>query len=664
MVLLGTVAGCGSYEVMSQEDYNNALKSLPANTIAEVLAKGGKTVTPEAHGPTPSGSATTSEETGDGSTPDWSCRNQKVTIQSNPELFTGVVSNSIDTIYPGALLQGKTLSDDPQPIRVARRGGRIYTNVSNGTTDLVQDVSEVSPVNVKNAQDQIVNKLNTYGGAVQNPPSLEVKTFDSLDELAANLSVSTKFLGASVGVDVNRSTSKRKSRVMIMLRQRYYNLIFEPPTADATAFFAPSVTPTQLSEYVQPGNPATYVSQVTYGRLLYVLFESDASKEDLSVAVQASYGVTNASAKVEVKKVSSSTTIKVIPVGGGTPKDSEGLKKLIGGASGDAAFDALGTFVSEQVAAGKTFDKDNPASPIEYVVKDVRTRETVKMNLGLEYTVKECTPVVTTKNAKLWLDANDITKVNEGDRNAITEWPSKIKSTEGKPLNSPNKFCWAYRERTINGLPAVHLDGSANAAVRGMSCEFLSGRTYALASVVDGNNDVNGDAQILATQRGDGDGKWLRFGPSRNSEWFVDHQNVGMRLFSYSSSGGAKLVVTNFDSEGAKTWVNGNESPVSRSSGQAEGSQNTFYSGNTSCSLGIPRHPSSDDCEEIKKANTAGSSPFRGWFGQTTHMSIGEVMGFDHPLSTPERRALECQMAKKWGLNIDKCKDGKPVETY
>ena len=633
----------------------------PVPTVPETIESGGAPPQPpEAHSPRPVGLAAAKQST-DASGTTWLCTEQKMSAQANPEAFTGGNGQS-ETIYPGALLQGKTLGDDPQSIPLKRGGGKIYANATNGTVDTTEVLDEVTASRAQSAQNAIVNKLNQYGGAVQDPPTLDVETFDSMSELQANLKVGAKVLGAQLGVEVGGGNETRKSRVIVLLRQRYYRLVFEPPTSDASGFFHPSVTSAQVARFVQPGNPAVYVSSVTYGRLLYVLFESDASKSELRAAVSASFGPYGAEVSSAVRKTRATTRVKIFPVGGTTPADAG--SGLLTGLSGGNAFEALAPYIDAQIRSGSTFDKNNPAAAIEYTVKDVLTRTTVSQDLEIEYTRKDCRAVVEAQSAKLWLDATDIVDVDAKTQNKVRAWPSKTTTSSGELLNAPTRICGTHRDRTINGLPAVRFADTYGSGVRGLSCDFASNRNYTVATVVQGDGG-QANATLLASLKGDLDGQWFRFGSNNNSEWFVDHRNVGSRVFSYDAGSGPKLVMTTFE-PGARTWVNGVEKVAVRSSSNPE----QYFTGNTSCALGVPAE-ASEACERVASRNV--DSTRNGWgtagskepeLGRAPNMLVGEVVGFDRALRQAERRSLECKLAQKWSIAIDKCKNGEPEETY
>ena len=84
--------------------------------------------------------------------------------------------------------------------------------------------------------------------------------------------------------------------------------------------FQLTVSPSELSRYVYSGNPATYISSVTYGRIFYLLVESTASRTEMEASIRATYkaAVVGGSIDGDVKYVNDleNSRIKVFALGG------------------------------------------------------------------------------------------------------------------------------------------------------------------------------------------------------------------------------------------------------------------------------------------------------------------------------------------------------------
>ena len=89
-------------------------------------------------------------------------------------------------------------------------------------------------------------------------------------------------------------------------------MAFQLPTSKEE-LFDPSVTPEQLGQYVGPGNPAAFISSVTYGRKFYLLIESTSSSVDIDASINASFGaaVAQGSLGVDAKYISDLESVRV-----------------------------------------------------------------------------------------------------------------------------------------------------------------------------------------------------------------------------------------------------------------------------------------------------------------------------------------------------------------
>jgi len=144
--------------------------------------------------------------------------------------------------------------------------------------------------------------------------------------------------------------------------------------------FDETVTPQDLAKYVAPDNPATYISDVTYGRIYMLLIETTSSETEMDAAVNASFNAVGSGGGVEaeVNYLASlqSLKIKLFAFGG----ESTSTLLTIGNA-GD-----LGA-LTELLAEGTDI---RTGKPISYVVRSVYNNQIVKVGLNTEYDVTNC----------------------------------------------------------------------------------------------------------------------------------------------------------------------------------------------------------------------------------------------------------------------------------
>jgi len=281
-------------------------------------------------------------------------------------------------IYPGSLLQGNSLRKaTPDVIAVERAGGTISYDLVNGNISSYFSVEKVTKSSIQNAMNQIIanspadlpaNFVFNYS-QVQSERALALKL--GIDYETAFTSISGNF-GFSSGSSLNR--------IVVELNQSFYTMSFDIPTS-LDGLYDPNVTPADLAKYVQPGNPATYISDVTYGRIYYMLIESTSSYTEMEAAVSASFNGVVASANADISGHSLNTLsnlkIKVMAFGG------EATTTML--TIGETNLNNLVTLLAESttIATGV---------PISYVVRSVYNNQIVSVQLATEYDVTECTP--------------------------------------------------------------------------------------------------------------------------------------------------------------------------------------------------------------------------------------------------------------------------------
>lgn len=328
----------------------------------------------------------------------WSCTTRKVSVVDGNSDFP-LFNPNASVVYPGSLLQGKTLSSaTPSIIPVKRAGGTISIDVIDGNIQPSFSVEEVSKSSVAEAANAIINGSTGVVPANFNFTFEEVQSSKQLS-IALGLNVETQF--AEVASQFSFRTDKQYNRIVVKLNQSFYTLSFNIPSSPAE-IFSPEVTPEDLSQYIGPGNPATFISDVTYGRMYYMLIESTSSLESLNAAVQASFSSATVSGGAEADFQSLSTMsdleIRVIALGG----EATSTFNTISQGEISNLVQMLGE--GSDIRAGV---------PISYVVRSLVSKEIVSVKLATEYEVKTCVAIATPLGSPVaWWRATSL-KINE-----------------------------------------------------------------------------------------------------------------------------------------------------------------------------------------------------------------------------------------------------------
>ena len=280
-------------------------------------------------------------------------------------------------IYPGSLLQGKTLSNaTPSPIVVKRAGGTVSYNLNNGNIESSFTVDEVKKSTISTAMNNIINSAGMISAA---DFQLDIIQVESEEQLAVELGLDVQTFTTKVSANMSFSTERAFNRTLIKLTQKYYTMSFDLPTS-LDEVFDPSVSPERLAEFVQPDNPAAFISSVTYGRIFYMLVESTSSRREMSAQLDLAYGAFRNEAAASVDTDAFSTLenlkIKVIAYGG----DAAGAFRLTGETNIAALADQLAQ--STDIRAGL---------PLSYVVRSVeRPDQIVGTRIATTYDIVDC----------------------------------------------------------------------------------------------------------------------------------------------------------------------------------------------------------------------------------------------------------------------------------
>lgn len=352
-------------------------------TFEEVIAQGGETDEfPEARSTDtlavsePENEDRVTDDGGAQITQRWICTTKTLSVLDGNGQYP-LFNTNADVIYPGNLLQGKTLQNaTPSPIVVERAGGTISYDLNNGNLSSTFTVDQVSKSSIQDAMNNIIANA---GDVVPANFVLDIEEVQSEEQLALEMGLNVSTFTTKVSSNMSFSTDRQYNRFLVKLTQSYYTMSFDLPTS-LDQLFDESVTPEQLATYVQPDNPATFISSVTYGRIFYMLVESTSSSQEMSAKLNVSYGAfqnkAEGSVDVDSFQEMNNVKIKVIAYGG----DAAGAISLAGESTIQNVAQRLAE--STDIRAG---------SPLSYVVRSVeRPDKIVGTSIATEYDVVDC----------------------------------------------------------------------------------------------------------------------------------------------------------------------------------------------------------------------------------------------------------------------------------
>ena len=192
-----------------------------------------------------------------------------------------VLSAKAQAVFPGRMVKANSLTAaSPAGYNIAR--GKADYTITAGNSTTTFSVDDLNPTNYQAAQT--VALLN---GIVVNPPSFETDNEEVFDigGIAAFLGVRTHAYTSDLGNCLVPSSNANTTSYIVKVEKPFFTTSFTMPNS-LTDFFAPEVTPAQLQTALGATPPA-YLSEVTYGKAMYLLVESTDDPERVEDAVEA-----------------------------------------------------------------------------------------------------------------------------------------------------------------------------------------------------------------------------------------------------------------------------------------------------------------------------------------------------------------------------------------
>lgn len=319
-------------------------------------------------------------------TTEWIEETVHYSASANPDEFM-MFNPLASVLWPGNLVQGNSIAGGvPNSIPIQDRApGNIVLAIVSGdaagsANSFSRTINNFRSSDVIQAMNEI---LAGYEGGTPARYSYSFEQAHSASQLYFDLGFG--YAGPAVEIEGSFSFTKdnAESRMAVRLTQQFYTMVFDDPEGPS-GVFGPGVTSQTLSPYTGDGNPITYISSVTYGRVYVLLYESEASIQELESALRFAYAGASGSAETAFNEVMSKTSVSIVQIGG---DPQAGLETGAGQTAPD--LEKIRSFLTE----GANFSADNPGEPISYTIKYLRDASLVRMNNTMEYSVVQRTPI-------------------------------------------------------------------------------------------------------------------------------------------------------------------------------------------------------------------------------------------------------------------------------
>ena len=288
-----------------------------------------------------------------------------------------VAINGNGDIFLGALFKANQdlLENKPQQISLDRSKGRISVDLPG----MVGGDSYVDANPTASGMEEGVNTLlnrwhEKYAAKNPAPARMQYESTSaySMNQLKAKFGSDFEKVGVNLKIDFEAVNKGEKQVEVVDFKQIYYTANFDAPK-NPSDVFAPGVTVDQLkARGIDDKTPPVYVSSVSYGRQMYVKFETTSKSTELKAAINAVIKGVPIKPESEWARVLKNTTVTVSIVGG----NADGAARVVTGTVED---------LKKLIQEGATFSTQNPAVPISYKTAFLKDNQVATIQSNTDY---------------------------------------------------------------------------------------------------------------------------------------------------------------------------------------------------------------------------------------------------------------------------------------
>ena len=288
-----------------------------------------------------------------------------------------VAINGNGDIFLGALFKANQdlLENKPQQISLDRSKGRISVDLPGMVGGDSYVDANLTASGMQEGVNTLLNRWHEKYAAKNPAPArmqYESTSAYSMNQLKAKFGSDFEKVGVNLKIDFEAVNKGEKQIEVVDFKQVYYTANFDAPK-NPSDVFASGVTVDQLkARGIDENTPPVYVSSVSYGRQMYVKFETTSKSTELKAAINAVIKGVPIKPESEWARVLKNTTVTVSIVGG----NADGAARVVTGTVED---------LKKLIQEGATFSTQNPAVPISYETAFLKDNQVATIQSNTDY---------------------------------------------------------------------------------------------------------------------------------------------------------------------------------------------------------------------------------------------------------------------------------------
>ncbi|OJD57445.1 thiol-activated cytolysin family protein [Bacillus sp. NH11B] len=317
---------------------------------------------------------------------------EKKSLTTSP-VDISIIDSVANRTYPGAVqLANKAFADNQPSLLVAKRKPlNISIDLPGMRKDNTITVQNPTYGNVSGAVDELVSTWNEKYSKTHTLPARMQYTESmvySKSQIASALNVNAKYLDNSLNIDFKAISDGEKKVMVAAYKQIFYTVSAELPN-NPSDLFDNSVTFDELTRKgVSNAAPPVMVSNVAYGRTVYVKLETSSKSKDVQAAFKALIKGQGVETSGQYKDIFEDSTFTAVVLGGDAKEHNKVVSK---------DFNEIRNVIKDNAE----LSSKNPAYPISYTSTFLKDNATAAVHNNTDYIETTTTEY---SSAKMTLD--------------------------------------------------------------------------------------------------------------------------------------------------------------------------------------------------------------------------------------------------------------------
>jgi thiol-activated cytolysin len=288
-----------------------------------------------------------------------------------------IIDSINDRTFPGAVqLANKNLIENkPDIISCERKPITISVDLPGMSDDGKKVVESPTYSSVNSSINSLLETWNSkYSSRYTIPTRINYSDamVYSTSQLSTMFGCNFKTLSKSLNIDFDSILKGEKKAMIVSYKQIFYTVSVDAPN-EPSDLFGNSVTFDKLAlKGVNNDNPPAYVSNVAYGRTIYVKLETSSKSANVKAAFKALIDNQDISSNSEFKDIIDQSSFTATVLGGGAQEHNKIITKDF-------------NEITNVIKNNSVYSPQNPGYPISYTSTLLKNNSIACINNKTEY---------------------------------------------------------------------------------------------------------------------------------------------------------------------------------------------------------------------------------------------------------------------------------------